>query len=168
MYFICWKVYWFRQERWLQVFHRFAPSWYRYDRQMSSGWELTCVFSLNKFGDSGLSVPCQIFCYKDFITVVFQFLFSTENFIFCFPCFELIDNLEFVISVWSTYWVRPVNIIRCYCDFHFFTDADYSGFRICVSLISSRFGDIVKSQGCATAVLFQVVQVVFKIINSLL
>lgn len=44
MYFICWKVYWFRQERWLQVFHRFAPSWYRYDRQMSRSWGLTCVF----------------------------------------------------------------------------------------------------------------------------
>lgn len=76
-------------------------------------------FSLNKFGDNGLSVHCQVFCSKDFITVVFQFLFSTENCILCFPCIELTDNLEFVISVWSTYWVGPVNIIRCYCDSHF-------------------------------------------------
>lgn len=163
MYFICWEVYWFRQERWLQVFHRLDTT-----VKCPEAEDWLAFFSLNKFGDNGLSVPCQIFCYKDFVTVVFQFLFSTENFIFCFPCFEFTDNLEFVISVWSTYWVGPVNIIRCYCDSHLFTDADYSGFRICVSLISSRFGDIVKSQGCATAILFQVVQVVFKIINSLL
>lgn len=56
---------------------------------MSRSWRLTLVFSLNKFGNNGFSVFCQVFCYKDFVAVIFQFLFSTENFILCYPCFNL-------------------------------------------------------------------------------